>query len=155
MGTYIHTFDWGIDRYKSQKLRYYNLYKYEKSPEEYLYFNISKYQRSLFAQFRCGILPLEIEIGRYSNIPLENRICQVCDNDSIEDEIHFLCQCKKYDPIRNVLYMQAENVEPSFHSKDDIDKYVFLMSNLQKPVIRFICEAIQIRTKCLTTSAAR
>ena len=149
------TGDWDIGRYKSQKLRYYNLYKYDKSPEEYLYFNISKYQRSLFAQFRCGILPLEIEVGRYRDIPLENRLCQVCKTDIIEDEIHFLCQCMKYAEIRKVLYNQAENVDLHFHSKDDIDKYVFLMSNIQKPVIRFIYNAILIRTKCLTTSTAR
>ena len=152
---FCDTGDWDIGRYKSQKLRYYNLYKYDKSPEEYLYFNISKYQRSLFAQFRCGILPLEIEVGRYRDIPLENRLCQVCKNDTIEDEIYFLCQCTKYAEIRKTLYTQAENLEPVFHSKDDIDKYVFLMSNLQKPVIHFIYNAIEIITKCLTTSAAR
>ena len=39
-----------------------------------------------------------------------------------------------------------------FYSLDDIDKFVFLMSNLQKPVIRFIYNAIKIRTNLLTIS---
>ena len=81
--------NWDIDRYKSPKLRYYNLYKYDKSTEDYLYLNITEYQRSLFSQFRYGILPLEIEVGRYRDVPLENRICRLCDNGDIEDEIHF------------------------------------------------------------------
>lgn len=144
--------DWDIDRYKSQKLRYYNLYKYDKSPEDYLHFNITKYQRSLFAQFRCGILPLGIEVGRYRDIPLDKRLCQVCEKNEIEDEIHFLCHCLKYDEIRSVLYNHAENADPFFHFKDDIERYTFLMSNLQKPVIRFIYNAINIRTRCLTRS---
>ena len=148
----IDTGDWDVGRYKSPKLRYYNLYKYEKSPEEYLYFNITKYQRSLFAQFRCGILPLEIEVGRYRDIPLEKRLCQVCKCNTVEDEIHFLCQCSKYDEIRKTLYTQAAREDSSFYSKDDIDKFVFLMSNLQKPVIRYIFNSIAIRTKCLTNS---
>ena len=114
--------DWDIGRYKSQKLRYYNLYKYDKSSEEYLYFNISKYQRSLFAQFRCGILPLEIEVGRYRDTPLEDRLCQICKNGAMEDEIHFLCQCNKYSEIRNILFTEAEQLDQHFHSKDDIDK---------------------------------
>ena len=128
--------DWDVHRYKSPKLRYYNLYKYEKYPEEYLYFNITKYQRSLFSQFRCGILPLEIEVGRYRDVPLENRLCQVCRTEVIEDEIHFLCQCNKYNNIRRNLYQQ--NADPYFHDKGDLEKFVLLMSNLQKSVIRFI-----------------
>ena len=82
--------DWDFSRYKSDKLRYYNLYKYDKDAEEYTKMNINKYQRSMFAQFRCGILPLEIEVGRYRDIPLKERICQLCNN-AVEDEIHFLC----------------------------------------------------------------
>ena len=54
--------------------------------------DISKYQRSVFAQFRCGILPLEIEVGRYQDISLPERTCQVC-GQAVEDEIHFLLTC--------------------------------------------------------------
>ena len=66
--------DWDISRYKSDKLRYCNLYDYDKGAEEYTKMNINKYQRSFFAQFRCGI-PLEIEVGRYRDIPLKKQIC--------------------------------------------------------------------------------
>ena len=67
----LDTDRWNANRYKD-KLRYYNMYKYGKEREDYLSFNVTRYQRSLMDQFRFGILPLEIEIGRFINIPLSN-----------------------------------------------------------------------------------
>ena len=71
--------NWDTSRYNSDKLRYYNMYKVDKNCADYLKMNITKYQRSLFAQFRSGILPLEIEFGRYRNIDLSERICKLCN----------------------------------------------------------------------------
>ena len=36
--------------------------------------NISRHKRSFLAQLRLGILPLEIEIRRFGNIHVENRL---------------------------------------------------------------------------------
>ena len=36
--------------------------------------NVTKYHRSIYAQFRCGILPLHIETGRYATYNLTCRI---------------------------------------------------------------------------------
>ena len=38
------------------------------------------------SQFRLGILPLEIEVGRFRDVPLPNRICSMCDGNAVEDE---------------------------------------------------------------------
>ena len=43
--------------------------------------------------FRFSAHKLKTERGRYLNLKVENRICNVCM--VIEDEIHALCQCKK------------------------------------------------------------
>ena len=144
--------DWDINRYKSQKLRYYNLYKYEKGNENYLHFNISRYQRSILAQFRCGILPLQIEIGRYRDVPLCDRLCEVCDGNSVEDEIHFLCECSYYSEFRSSLFNQALVSDLSFLDKDSFEQFVFLMSNCQKAVIHFLTKAIFKRSNRLTVS---
>ena len=92
--------------------------------------------------------------GTTSNLPSDDlRLFDGLQNDDIvKDEIHFLCQCTKYAENRNNLYAQAAHLDPYFYSLDDIDKFVFLMSNLQKPVIRFIYNAINIRTNLLTIS---
>ena len=86
---YIDMECWDINRYKSDKLRYYNLYKYDKSKESYLDMNITRYQRSLIAQFRCGILPLEVEVGRFRDVNLSDRLCNMCTLNVVENEIHF------------------------------------------------------------------
>ena len=52
---------WNTARYKKAKLRYYNMFKSDLCQEEYTSFNIPKYKRSPFAQFRAGILQVEIE----------------------------------------------------------------------------------------------
>ena len=92
--------DSDIKRYQSVKLRYYNLYKCDNKPAEYTFMNISKNQRPLFAQSRCGILPLEIETGRFKNFRLCERICKV------EDEIHFLCECSNYSNERSEIFFE-------------------------------------------------
>ena len=141
----MDTMDWDIKRYKSEKLRYYNLYKYDNTPAEYVMVNISKYQRSLFAQFRSGILPLEIEIGRYRNIPLELRVCKMCHLGVVEDEIHFLCECPRYSEYREILFHKARNSYSVFENFDNLDKFVYIMSNLQRTAIQFVSKAIPVR----------
>ena len=143
--------NWDMSRYESDKLRYYNLFKSNKSTEDYITLNISKYHRSLFAQFRCGILPLQIEVGRYRNIELSKRICDVCNN-AVEDEIHFLCQCPLYNDIRNQLFRQAHAEDATFPEMDVFDQFVYLMSNQQKHVVKFIAKAMPLRTECLYNS---
>ena len=140
--------NWNVNRYKD-KLRYYNMYKYNREKEEYLSFNVTRYQRSLMSQFRLGNLPLEIEVGRFRDIPLCNRICQMCAKNTVEDEIHFLCECESYIDYRHTLFSHAQETDPNFVSKDVIDKFVFLKSNHQKQVIYFLSKAFNKRTQSL------
>ena len=39
--------------------------------------DVTRYQRSLLAQLKSGILPLKIETDRYQGISLEQRICKL------------------------------------------------------------------------------
>ena len=79
------------DRYSKDKLRYFNLYKYESGAEEYVLKNMSRRNRSLLAQFRMGILPLNVETGRFRRQELNERICNICNTGSVECEMHVLC----------------------------------------------------------------
>ena len=141
----IDAMDWDIKRYKSEKLRYNNLYKYDNTPAEYVMMNISKYQRSLFAQFRSGILPLEIEIGRYRNIPLELRVCKMCHLGVVENKMHFLCECPRYSEYPEILIHKAKTHSRYLKVFDDLDEFVYIMSNLQRTAIQFVIKAIPVR----------
>ena len=47
------------------KLRTYMQFKKKYDTEEYLNFYMTKYQRSLLAQFRAGVLLLRLKMGRF------------------------------------------------------------------------------------------
>ena len=81
------------------KLRNYTKFKQDISLEHYLV-KSSRSQRSLLAQLRIGILPLQIEVGRYYRKQLNERLCLICSDDVIEDECHFLCYCSGYKTER-------------------------------------------------------
>ena len=48
------------------KLRTYQTFKNDYATEEYLNIFLTRYQRSLLAQFRAGILPLRVETGHFN-----------------------------------------------------------------------------------------
>ena len=62
--------------------------------------NLSRKERSYLAQLRLGILPINVEIGRYRQIPFDERKCMLCNNENVEDEYHVLFICPAYDRIR-------------------------------------------------------
>ena len=85
-----------------RKLRTYVKHKVEYKEESYLTCNLSKSRRSLLAQLRLGVLPLAIETGRYTGESIELRVCVVCDSN--ENELHFICQCSRYNELLKELY---------------------------------------------------
>ena len=53
--------------------------------------------------FRCSILPLRLETGRFVGEPEYQRICKMCDSGQVENELHFLVECQFYNELRNQL----------------------------------------------------
>ena len=58
---------------------------------------------NLIARFRGGLLRLEVNEGRWSNIPYEYRRCTICNKNSIEDEKHMLFDCSAWNDFRQPL----------------------------------------------------
>ena len=95
--------EWKAAMSKKPKLRFYRLFKTTLAVENYVKFNLTPSQRSITAQLRSGVLPINIETGRFRNIALENRLCTICNSGEIESEIHFLFDCQFYDEPRGSL----------------------------------------------------
>ena len=131
--------------YTNPKPRYYNMYKSGLEKECYLNLNIPKYHPSLFAQFRAGILPLVIEVGRYRGLPLSARVCTIRQLQLMEDEYHILCACERYNEFRTALCNKASTTFNEFHNIPQLDKFVHLINNLQRAVIAFLVKTL---TKC-------
>ena len=70
--------NWIVKVCKKPKLCEYPKFKEHIYLEEYLY--LTKYKRSLITKIRSGTFSLPIETGRYSNAPLENRLCTLCNS---------------------------------------------------------------------------
>ena len=66
----------------------YTKFKQDINVEDYLV-KWTRSQRSLLAQLRIGILPLQIEVGRYYRKQLNERLCLIYSDNVIEDECHF------------------------------------------------------------------
>ena len=54
----------------------------------------------MICKFRISAHPLNVESGRYSNIPHSNRICPCCNSLDVEDEFHFILICSSNTELR-------------------------------------------------------
>ena len=126
---------------KMSKLRTYKLVKNKFGIEKYLKLNERNLRKSLTA-FRISAHKLNIERGRYLNLKVEDRICNVCM--VIEDEIHASCQCKKFSLLREQMYQTVfkTNVN-SVVGKMDIESFIDLLtdSDVLRAVASFIYTA--------------
>ena len=144
------------------KLRTYVLLKAEFKVEDYLLLCLNRSKRSLMAQLRCGILPLRIEVGRYQNIKdgttgryrklkPEERLCMICNDNLVEDEIHFICECVKYNEIREELFYSAFIDYMDFHALSSKEKFIYLLLHNVKETCQYIEKAWNIRKNCMFT----
>ena len=112
------------------KLRTYRLFKHEFQTEEYvLNIYITHGQRSSLAKFRCGVAPLQLETGCYEGLPEEERVCPVCNANTVESEYHAIMCCQLYDDIRDELFICATSCNDNFYHMSNDDKFVFIMSD--------------------------
>ena len=95
--------EWKLSVESKPKLRTYKKIKCNFGTEEYVKINLTRPQRSIVAQIRLGILPLYIETGRYTGVKVENRICSLCNQNKVENELHFLMSCTYYKNERSLL----------------------------------------------------
>ena len=122
------------------KLRTYSLFKQDMDTERYTKI-YSKSKRSILCQLRIGILPLEIELGRYVRLKLNERLCKLCNNE-VEDEVHFVCICPALEPIR-IKYFNILNINKSMLLVDQLSD-VLTNENINV-VVNFIYELWQER----------
>lgn len=141
--------EWKDSLPSKPKLRTYAKFKDVLETEDYIKCCLPRYQRSLLAQFRAGILPLHIETGRYRGTQVENRLCNMCTNQMVEDEFHFLCHCDFYGDLRETLYDLVRMKCVNFNRKTVQEKFEYLMANEGKHVARYLNDAWNRRKEIL------
>ncbi len=84
----------------------------------------------MLSQFRWGIWPLKIDIGRYTQIPLEFRLCILCHSNLVEDENHFLFQCHFYHNLRDQYFQKVKDLYLEFGEMNNNFKLKYLISEM-------------------------
>ena len=110
------------------KLRTYKCFKSRVETEDYVKCFMSRAKRSLFAQIRFGILPLEIETGRYYRKAENERLCKLCNMRVVENEIHFVMLCQLYNDLRMILFSRIINIDPLFMHLNTNERFNRIMN---------------------------
>ena len=140
--------NWKDELEKKPKLRSYKQIKTHYQAEPYVLSFMNKKKRSIISQLRCGILPLQIETGRWSNVSLEQRICKLCASGHIENEFHFLFDCCFYEVLRGKFYDEMLALYPNFLSLTDVEKLIVCMKKTCVNIFGdYVCKSFDCRQR--------
>lgn len=137
--------NWKVAIRDKPKLRFYTMFKEILKTEMYVKLNLSAHERSLLAQIRFGILPIKVETGRFNNIQLDDRKCEMCNANVIEDECHFLFECERYSDIRNDWGEEVINKCPDFLYFEVVDQLKYLFENMARSTAKFVRKCFMLR----------
>ena len=83
-------------------------------------------------QFRISAHKLRIETGRFNNklkyVPPEQRLCEYCSMNKIEDEYHYLVECPLYKDNRSKLFSYIIEENKYFPVYNGIQKFIWIMT---------------------------
>ena len=134
------------------KLRSYRLFKKDFVLEPYLLNVTSTALRVSMTRLRVGCHNLEIERGRHHkphSVPVSQRLCSKCK--SVEDEIHFLCECTRYNKQRENLEHIILNMYPGYKWLTSKQKFVYLLESTNKKINYAVAQFIYIALFCTSS----
>ena len=67
--------------------------------------------RKAISKLRLSSHKLAIVTGKWYRIEKESRLCNLCDQNSIEDEFHFSLNCDHYTELRKSLFQSIQETE--------------------------------------------
>ncbi len=128
------------------KLRTYIKFKKVFEIEPYVLSFMSRQRISYLAQLRNHILPLQLEVGRWINKAIEERLCLICNNGTVEDEEHFLFHGNFYYDERQDFYNYMENNIPNFNNLSIEQKLQTVMTKEYVQIFsKYLCKINQMR----------
>ena len=133
---------WYSDLQAQDKLRTYKKIKTNFSKELYLK-EFSDFNKvSPIAQFRVSAHTLNIERQRYvyPKIPADKRLCPLCNVP--EDELHFLCSCKRYTTERAKLYQSVRVILPQLNDLTDEEKFIEILTSQNVQTVLSLCNFV-------------
>jgi hypothetical protein len=94
--------EWGTQVATSASCYNYNIFKTEFGIEQYLLIDLPPQHRNILCKFRTTNHKLAVELGRYTNVLRSRRFCNICDEEILGDEYHFVLECSALNDLRIV-----------------------------------------------------
>ena len=117
---------WQGDIEQKSSCTLYKMYKNTYGLEKYL--KLDKESRLYITKLRTNNNKLPIVLGRYNNIPRENRICQLCQSGEVGDEYHLILKCSN-----TMLQAYRELYLPlSLRNNPSVYKFCQLLNNVNE-----------------------
>lgn len=85
--------------------------------------------RHALSKLRLSSHRLRIEDGRYRNIPRNERKCELCTSNDIEDEYHFVLICDKY------VHLREQYIPRFYFNRPSVYKLVQLLNTTKKTLL--------------------
>ena len=109
----------------TSKCKTYNYIKDKHGMEYYLNLNLNlkcldEHHTNALLKFRTSNHKLPIELGRYRNIPREDRLCPFCLE--VGDEFHFIFKCSKFHAARH------KYIDTKYTDRPNMIKFYSLMN---------------------------
>ena len=98
----IYNQNWQAEVYENQSCKNYRIFTDKKEFKPYL----DIWPRSLWTlmlKFRCSNIKIPLVVGRYNNIPFDERKCNLCKDDLIGDDFHYIFGCSYFNEKRQNL----------------------------------------------------
>ena len=130
---------WIINMYNSSKASNYRIYKHTVNIEKYL-LRLPDQLMKYFCKFRTGNAKLPIEVGRWRDIPRENRICHLCNQNEIGDEFHYIFNCTDI----SIKQARQLNVSKYYYTHPNIHKFNQLFNVTNRATLIKLCKFIRI-----------
>ena len=129
------------------KLRTYGTIKSKIGYEEYLSDIHNIQDRIAYTKLRLSNHRLMIETGRHSKNPKHLRFCPFCPS-FVEDEMHFLLDCKTFQSHRNMLFDTISEEVENFLTFDRNEKFHILLNSphtISPHTAKYIASTLNIR----------
>ena len=128
---------WNSNIESASKGKTYIIFKQTLNLENY-FIKLPEKMWTILLKFRTSNHYLPIEIGRWNNIPTENRICTLCESNDIGDEYHYLFKCNYF------LNTRTQFLKPYYYNKPSTLKFkeLFNCNNIStiRKISKFIAE---------------
>ncbi len=92
---------------------------------------------------------MNLEVGRFKNIPEDERLCELCELNEVESESHFLLYCPLHDELRTPLFTEMSVKNPEIFWCSDDDRMDWLFNFNVFKLAHFVSEAWKKRQDCL------